>query len=296
MLRSAEPKGAPPAVLFWFYRDAELCENRLRLIRRFNPGCRIYGLYGGRPENAADFRHRLGGLLDDFWAYDGAEDSWWKWINGDLVIRAWYTARGRQLEWRSVFVAQWDMLLLGSLTSILGSPAEDEVILSGLRPVSEVEGWWSWVNGADRPAFEAFMRHLRERHGYGGEAWCCQFVLVCFGRAFLHHYATTDSPELGFLEYRVPTYARLFGMRLSAPRLVCWWQGDPAMDNLPEWRRTLSARKDSVRTRHLLRSWIADGATIVHPYHMSFPTDVRGAVGFVAHGIVERAGKVLRAR
>jgi len=289
----AEPTGPPPAVLFWFYRDPELCENRLRLIRRFNPGCRIFGLFGGAPEEAAAFERRLGGLLDDFYAYDGPESAWWKWINGDQVIRAWYAARGRHLEWRSIFVAQWDMLVLGSLAALLGSPAEDEVILSGLRPVSEVQGWWAWVNGAERRNFDAFLQHLRHHHDFHGEAWCCQFVLVCFGRSFLDRYARVDRPELGFLEYRVPTYARMFGMRLSTPRFPCWWEGDPSMDAMPEWRRTLSARKQPVRTRHLLRSWAADGATIVHPYHSSFPVDARGAVAFLKRGLAARAGRAL---
>ncbi len=41
-------------ILFWFYRDVGLCRNRLRLLRRRNPGTPIYGLYGGPRSDGSD--------------------------------------------------------------------------------------------------------------------------------------------------------------------------------------------------------------------------------------------------
>ena len=284
---------AEPAILFWFYRDVEVCENRLLLLRRFNPTARIFGLYGGPPEKAGEFERRLGGLLDDFYSYDGSGDAAWKWINGDLVIRAWFTARGRDLEWRSIVVVQWDMLALGPLARLVGAPAEDEVILSGLRPVAEVEEWWPWVRGDSRATFEAFMRHLGIGDRMTEQAWCCQFVFVCLGRAFLEEYARVDEPELGFIEYRVPTYAHRFGMRLSAPRLPCWWEGDPEMATLPERSRTLSARRRTVETHHVLGAWISRGSVVVHPYRQPFPVDARSAAGFLTRGLLRRVKQAL---
>ncbi|HET8654364.1 MAG TPA: hypothetical protein VFL93_02435 [Longimicrobiaceae bacterium] len=282
-----------PAILFWFYRDAALCENRLRTIRRFNPGCRIFGLYGGDPARAEEFEGRLRPLLDDFYAYDGPGDPWWKWINGDLVIRAWYVERGRQLDWRSVLVVQWDVLILGPVTALVGSPAEDEVVLSGLRPVSEVDAWWPWVSGENGAVFDSFMRRLRERTHFQGQGWCCQFVLVCFGRRFLEEYARVDEPEAGFIEYRVPTYAHAFGLRVSALRASCWWEGDPTMATVPERGRILSARRSPVATRHVLRSWIANRATAAHPYRLPFPLDTVGVMLFLKRNLLQRARSAL---
>jgi hypothetical protein len=275
----------PPAVLFWFYRDPELCANRLHVLRRFNPDCRIFGLYGGAPDAADMFQQRLAGLLDDFYTFDAPAESWWKWINGDLVIRAWYEERGRRLDWQAIAVVQWDMLVLGPLQQLVGTPAADEVILSGLRPVSEVEPWWAWVNGPDRATFDGFMDHLSARHGYTGPAWCCQFIVACLGRAFLEAYASVDEPELGFIEYRVPTYASVFGMQLRDAPVQCWWEGDPSMIDVPRWRRVLSAQRTPVPLRHLLRVWLADGATIAHPYRGTFPTDVRSSFTFMRRGV-----------
>ena len=82
------------AVLFWFYRDLPVCRNRLEILRRDNPGASIFGLYGGDPANASQFADALSAQLDDFWAFDRPESSKWKWLNGDLMIAAWYEARG----------------------------------------------------------------------------------------------------------------------------------------------------------------------------------------------------------
>jgi len=35
------------AVLFWFYKEPEICHNRLEILRQHNPTVPIYGLYGG---------------------------------------------------------------------------------------------------------------------------------------------------------------------------------------------------------------------------------------------------------
>ena len=81
------------AVLFWFYRDLPVCRNRLDLLRRDNPDASIFGLYGGDPLDAERFRLALEPDLDDFWAFDQPVSSKWKWLNGDLMLAAWYEAR-----------------------------------------------------------------------------------------------------------------------------------------------------------------------------------------------------------
>jgi hypothetical protein len=35
------------AILFWFYKEPEICRNRLKLLKVKNPNTQIFGLYGG---------------------------------------------------------------------------------------------------------------------------------------------------------------------------------------------------------------------------------------------------------
>src|SRR3989344_1974126 len=72
------------AVLFWFYKEPGVCANRLELLRRTNPGLKIYGLYGGPQKRAGLFRKKLGNHLDDFYA-SPFRSSDWKWINGTAM-------------------------------------------------------------------------------------------------------------------------------------------------------------------------------------------------------------------
>src|SRR3989338_3624133 len=106
------------SVLFWFYKEPEVCENRLQILKKHNPDLKIFGLYGGKISKAGEYQDKLGKYLDDFYIFTANTDENWKWINGDLMILDWYEKKGRNLEWDSVTVVQWDMLVLDSLKNI----------------------------------------------------------------------------------------------------------------------------------------------------------------------------------
>jgi hypothetical protein len=216
-------------ILFWFYRDVLLCENRLRMLRHRNPGVPIFGLYGGPLDEQQEYRSRLGPLLDDLWVYPDEVDSSWKWRNGDLVLRRWYAERGVSLTWDSVFVAQWDLVVTAPLTKLLPALGPGEMLLSGLRPVREVEAWWHWTRGEARTEYDAFIAFVTERYGALEDPKCCQFIASVFPRDFLARYDAADPPELGFLEYKLPVYADVFGIPLIADTsLRPWWPEEPA--------------------------------------------------------------------
>jgi len=276
-----------PGILFWFYKNEALCKNRLQLLRRKNPDTPIYGLYGGRPESAERFRAALTPLLDDFYVYPSPQDATWKWLNGDLMIAAWYRDRGHRLHWKTLVLVQWDMLVFGRVAALFAELNEDEVLLSSLRPVSEVADWWHWVSGENKPWYARFVQHLQEACAFDGEPLCCQFVIVAFPRVFLEHYSAIEAPELGFIEYRVPTYARVFGIPVrSIERFDCWWEGDPANPPAKEIDKVLSAGRNSIALRTVVRQYYrTGGACIIHPFHKIFPVDLPSAFRFIRESL-----------
>jgi hypothetical protein len=267
----------PPqlACLFWFYKSPELCENRLQLLRRHNPDSPIYGLFGGDPSEAELFQQRLAPWLDDFYVFSQVRTPHWKWYHGDQMIVDWYRQRGHSLDWDTVFIAQWDMLVFDAFSNQISMLKRNELLLSGLRPVSEVDPWWYYVrpNSPERDEYERFIAYVRDSHGFNGPPLCCEFIVACLPRSFMARYANIAEPELGFLEYKIPTYAQIFGTPLCIDHPhQPWWGDAPNANSTSLLARTLNAEIHNVPLRvievHRLWPW---GRRIFHPVFDFYP-------------------------
>lgn len=266
------------AILFWFFKDLRVCENRLRILRKRNPHTKIYGLYGGPVERSGEFAESLGRWLDDFYCFDARPEPEWKWRNGDLVIAEWFRRRGRALAWDSVVVVQWDMLVLAPVDRLFAGLPKDAVLLSGAASIESEGQKWAWVTAPEaRPRYGRFLAHLRERYGYRDEPMFCIFIVVVLSRAFLEKYSSIDDPELGFIEYRVPMYAQAFGIPVvSDPRFT------PSVEDVPTLRESDRSevaltveRAISLRTvwKHMARP---RGARVFHPFRGYYPAGLLG--------------------
>jgi len=268
------------AILFWFYKDIQLCENRLQILRQHNPDTPIFGLFGGEVSEAESFQIQLTPYLNDFYAFVETDDPQWKWQHGDLMISQWYRERGESLSWDTIFIAQWDMLVLKPVDELFKTLKQDEILLSGLRPVAEVENWWWWIKkGTERrEQYEQFLNYLSSEKGYASEPLCCQFIVACLPKRFLDDYSNIDNPEPGFLEYKIPMYAQLFGIRTCTDHpFNPWWADDPSTRSVPLQGRVLNADVEEVSLRsiwlHMLKK--CPGA-IFHPVTRKFPKGIRG--------------------
>lgn len=234
-----------PDVLFCFYNHFDVCAHRLCSLRRLNRRVRVYGLYGGPLSQQEEAKSYLVPWLDDFYSFPEERDSKWKWINFDCIIARWYRDRGRKLEWETVFIQQWDMLVIAPLQTLFPNLRPGEIFLSGYRPVKEIDDWWPWVKrekAIGKQEYEAFKEYIAETFGYRGEVLACLFIVACLPREFLDCYARRGPPEIGFLEYRLPTMAKIFGTAVCQDdRHRPWWASDPATQHAPAQERTLNA-------------------------------------------------------
>lgn len=263
-------------ILFWFYKDAEVCQNRLRLLRHHNPELAVYGLYGGPVEEAGAYSRGLADLLDDFWCFSDTKDTQWKWRNGDLVLSTWFSERGEKLSWDSIFLAQWDTLVCGSLGHILPTLEPGQMLMSGLRPIAQVQSWWQWMRDEARLEYEAFRSHIEARYGTIEDPKCCQFIVMVLPREFLVRYASIDEPELGFLEYKVPMYAQAFGTSLVEDTcFVPWWPEEPATARAKRTATLMHAWRTPLRLPVVMyERFRPDGRRVFHPYHGIYPHDL----------------------
>lgn len=278
-------------ILFWFYKDLDVCRNRLQLLRRYNPDAPIFGLYGGNKDEAELFKSHLAPYLDDFSSVLSERDAEWKWLNGDLIITEWYRQVGWSLSWDTIIVAQWDMLILGPVAKVFAELREGEILLSGLRKVEEVFDWWRWVK-QDEQRYLEFVDYIHNEFDYSDSLWCCQFVVACLPRRFFERYVNVKEPELGFIEYRVPTYARIFGVPFSNSKYIkCWWPTEPAAGDVPVRNRTITAAGQPISFKtigyHLAQP---NGSRIFHPVGKAFPAGARSARDL----LVKRARRYLK--
>ena len=171
-----------------------------------------------------------------------------------------------------MIVIQWDMLVLGPVWQIFHMLRPGELLLSGLRPASEVEPWWHWLKptSRERPVADAFTARIRKDFGYGGELWACIFIVVCLPRRFLELYTASGPVEEGFLEYKVPTMAKIWNIPFCTdhPFLPLWLHELPQ----PSGSRLLNADRIEITLEEALREAARpDRIGIIHPHTGPFP-------------------------
>ena len=271
-----------PAILFWYYKTPEVCAERLHLLRRLNPGLPIYGLYGGNIDEYPRYEAALRNCLDDNWGFPGSGDVEWKWRHGDLMISDWHRKRGKHLSWDTLVMMQWDMVALAPIRGIFAELGEDEIFLPGLRPMEDLEPDWWWVRPQTAPGDEYmhFKNMMETSHGFTGPYQACQFVTAVFQRAFMDAYSEISNPELGFLEYKLPAYASLFGFSLARlPCLDVTWPGEPSRND----HLTLTAAKREIQVMDIIAEYLRPGgARLFHPVSGHFPPGRAGMVKLIA--------------
>ena len=255
------------AILFWFYKEPDVCENRLQLIKKFNPELQIFGLFGGDSKETGQYQKKLGKYLDDFYTFDSNSEKNWKWINGDLIILDWYEKRGRILSWDSVVVIQWDALVFDSIENQFEGIEKDQIFLSGLRKLDlELENQWYWTTPerSERENYLNFLKYAKDEYEYVDEPMCCLFIFQIFPRFFFDKYLTVRDREVGMLEYKIPIYAKIFNIPVYERNLGVGWKNDEI--------RPLNAIPREIKEEYInseLRK--PEGWRIFHPYYKSWP-------------------------
>lgn len=255
------------AVLFWFYKESEICKNRLKIIKKYNPNIKIFGLYGGGKKSAKLYQKELDGYLDDFYVSSLCDKSKnFKWINGDLMILDWYEKRGINLNWDSVVVVQWDMLVFDSFENQFSKLKKNQIFLSGARKLDDyIENKWDWTQkgGEGRKDYLAFKRYLQKQYSYIKPLLCCLFILEIFPKRFFKNWAKVPDRQKGMLEYRIPTYAKIFGIPFLKRDVGVWWFDRDKNEN----KMPLNALNIEIGKEYILDQLNKkNGFRIFHPY------------------------------
>lgn len=200
--------------LFRFHENQAVCRSRLELLRRHNPGTPVYGLYGGDEALFPRVARSIGQELTHLYCLSG-KTAGWKWLNGDLAVREWHRAVGKELEFDMLHVVEWDLLLLDSLERLYGGVPRGGVGVTALVPLRQIAERWGWTQEPRWVAqWEKLLSYSRVRYGYEAEPHASLGPGLSLPKEFLDLYADCDVPQLCHDEVRLPLFAQSLGFEL----------------------------------------------------------------------------------
>jgi glycosyltransferase involved in cell wall biosynthesis len=250
--------------LLQFHKDWEICRNRVRLLRSFNPGLEIYGLYGGDAERLPEVEQAFGDELNAVYHFRHPDHEW-KWKNTDLAVRSWYRDFGANVDFDIVHSVQWDLLLLAPLDSVYRGVPPRALGLTGMTSVDAIADRWHWtLNEPHKTELVQLRDFVKSRFGHVEPFHACLGPGYCLPREFLDAYASADVPELGHDEIRLPLYAAILGFDVADTGFYPRW-----FDSLEE--RFFNATGDDIDER-LIRLELSRprGRRAFHPFRREF--------------------------
>jgi len=259
------------AILCSCYKDLALTSHRLKRLRKMNPGVPLFILYGGPLESAHLFRCGLAPFADDFYVFSHDWAPEVKWRRFDLLISQWFLENGVKFDWDSIALVQWDCLVCQSVKKLFSTVKEEELLLPGLRLIPQNEASWRWSHGDGTGMREEYLCFLeiteREYGNIENFLYSCILITACLPKSFLARYSMRQGRETGFLEYTIPTLAKLWGYHVRGEekpfRAV---YKDPKLAVVPAKQRALSPFSyDTSLLTILLNLMDAGGARIFHP-------------------------------
>lgn len=250
--------------LFQFHRDWDICANRLQLLRAFNPGVEVYGLFGGEEESLEGAKGALGGDLAAVY-YLRDRDSRWKWQNTDLAVREWFRDFGHRVDFDVAHVLQWDLLFFDSLASAYRAVPHDALGLTGITTVEAIADRWHWtLNEPHKTELVRLLEFVKAGYGYERPPRACLGPGYCLPRRFLEKYAEADVPELGHDELRLPLFGEILGCEIRDTGFYPRWF-DAEDDRL--FNANGDEIEDALIRRELARS---GGRRVFHPFRKVF--------------------------
>lgn len=201
-------------ILYRYHNDVEFCLDRLSFIRDFNPHIPVYGLYGGQESEFERFDKSLSHFFQNNYCIKN-KTPYWKWKNSDHSYRLWYKDFGHSVDFDSVIVLEWDLILMESVDKLYAHVKPSEVGMTGLTPLSNIESKWFWTRDpVQKKYWKELLDYVKKEYNYNNAPMAGLCPGVILPKAFLEDLSTIEIPELCHDELRLPLFAQVFGYNL----------------------------------------------------------------------------------
>ncbi len=213
-------------ILFRYHKKPYVCRDRLWQLKNFNPGIKIFGLYGGNESEFTKYEKYLSPYLEHNYCIKD-KSNFWKWKNSDLGIRLWHKDIGKNLDFDMLHVIEWDLLLFDSLNDLYKKIPRNSIGLTGLNPLENVKIKWTWVfEEPYKKQWEKLLKYAKDSFEYNEQPYASLGPGPCLPKNFLDKFISVHVPDLSNDETRLPLFGQLLGFKLFETGFYPRWS-DP---------------------------------------------------------------------
>lgn len=217
-------------ILLRFHKGVDIVQNRIDLIRHFNPDIPIYGLFGGESKEFRKFESQLSGL--EAVTLLNIKDRETKWRFSDLCILQWYEDFGKDLDFDVVHTIEYDLVILDKLESVYQyDRGEKHIYITNLTDLDRVIPESNWFQNPNFPVEECkeFVDYVKKEYGIK-KLYNSKAPGATLTKKYLEGYLKLNLPMTGFDEIRLPAVAQILGIGMKDTGFVKDWFDETSLD------------------------------------------------------------------
>lgn len=257
-------------ILLRFHKDLPVVQNRIDILKHFNPTMPIYGLFGGSADEFENFKNNLRGL-DSIYFLDIPETDI-KWRFSDWSILQWFKDIGKTISFDVVHTIEYDLLILDKLENVYPyADGEEHVYITSLIELEKIKPFWNWFQLPETFVVEeekAFEQLLKEKYKLTN-LYASLGPGTTLTRKFLEGYTKLDLPLIAHDEVRTPAIAQILNIPMKDTGFVPDWFDETG----PEFR-LFNCEDHEVPMEEFLASFRSGKRKAFHPIYDVLPLNV----------------------
>lgn len=214
-------------ILFRFHSDFEICKERIKILKHFNPNLPILGLYGGPKENFEEAKKILGNSLINI-QISSSENRNYKWFHADQTLKEWFQNYGKDINFKFLFDYESDIFTLAPLKTLYPEISDSTIALSALEEFEKVESIWNWTSESPhKEAFNKLCEFMETTYKVKKPKYASLGPGPYFSKKFLSDFSNSEQPkeliDPVVSEIIYPFYAEALGYKMVNTNLHPGW-------------------------------------------------------------------------
>ena len=234
-------------VLFRFYKDFDVVNERLRILRYFDPDLPIFGLYGGPIDEFGIAKKSLENNFENLWCFPENREPSWKWFHTDIMQKEWFRDFGYQVNFDFLISYEYDLLTLSPLRQLLPNINDTTIAVSALENLDEIKNTWNWTSRSPhKEKFEKFSEYMKTTFGTEIQKTVCLGPGPVLPKKFMAAFSNTEDIDLVHEEISYPAYAEALGFNSMNNNLHPGFHAPPEEESLFSCEKNATVTLESI--------------------------------------------------